>query len=85
MKLCTYSLITVIVNIVFVYHQEILSCVMVKNLDTGEMVALKDADDKLPKCVDPLVLHMMERTNEYPGFVTTIIFKTVYIPLIIAS
>jgi hypothetical protein len=42
---------------------------MVKNLDTGEMVALKDADVKLPKCVDPLVLHMMERTNEYPRFV----------------
>lgn len=40
--------------------------VMVKNLDTGEMVPLKDADQKLPKCVDPLILHIMERTNDYP-------------------
>ncbi|XP_053404218.1 WD repeat-containing protein 44-like [Mercenaria mercenaria] len=51
----------------YLCFQEILSCVMVKNLDTGEMVALKDADMKLPKCVDPLVLHIMERTNEYPS------------------
>ncbi|XP_052784065.1 WD repeat-containing protein 44-like isoform X2 [Mya arenaria] len=45
--------------------EEILSNVMVKNLDTGELVPLKDAELELPKCVDPLVLHIMKRTNEY--------------------
>jgi hypothetical protein len=48
-------------------EQDILCSVMIKNLDTGEMVPLKEAEQKLPKCVDPLVLHIMERTHEYPG------------------
>ena len=39
---------------------------MVKNLDTGEMVPLKDADKKIQQCIDPLVLHIMERTKDYP-------------------
>ncbi|KAL4225539.1 WD repeat-containing protein 44 [Mactra antiquata] len=47
--------------------EEILMSTMVKNLDTGEMVPLKDADQKLPKCIDPLILHIMERTNDYPS------------------
>jgi len=51
-----------------VLSQEILSAVMVKNLDTGELVPLAEADQKLPKCVDPLVLHIMERTNDYPRY-----------------
>ena len=36
-----------------------------KNLDTGETTNLKEAEKKLPKCVDPLVLHIMERTKDY--------------------
>ncbi|XP_052214774.1 WD repeat-containing protein 44-like isoform X2 [Dreissena polymorpha] len=44
--------------------EEVLNAVMVKNLDTGELVPLIEADRRLPKCIDPLVLHIMERTNE---------------------
>ena len=46
--------------------QEILAGFMVKNLDTGETTNLKDAEKQLPKGVDPLVLHIMERTKDFP-------------------
>ena len=39
-----------------------------KNLDTGETTNLKEAETDLPKCVDPLVLHIMERTQDYPRY-----------------
>ena len=47
--------------------QEILAGFVVKNLDTGETTNLKDAEKEIPKCVDPLALHMIERTKDYPG------------------
>ncbi|XP_071950373.1 WD repeat-containing protein 44-like [Antedon mediterranea] len=44
---------------------EVLSQVMVKNLDTGEQVSLLQAEDKLPACINPLSLHIMRLTSEY--------------------
>ena len=48
------------------FIQEILAGFVVKNLDTGETTNLKDAEKQIPKCVDPLVLHIIERTKDYP-------------------
>ena len=45
--------------------QEILEQVIVKNLDTGETVPLSLAEDKLPKCVNPMALQIMRLTSEY--------------------
>ncbi|XP_012941432.1 WD repeat-containing protein 44 [Aplysia californica] len=45
--------------------EEILELVTVRNLDTGETIPLSTAEDKLPKCVNPLALHIMRRTKEY--------------------
>ncbi|XP_077987647.1 WD repeat-containing protein 44-like [Glandiceps talaboti] len=45
--------------------EEVLSAVLVTNLDTGETVSLAEAEDKLPKCVNPLALHIMRITSEY--------------------
>ncbi|XP_025080244.1 WD repeat-containing protein 44-like [Pomacea canaliculata] len=45
--------------------QEILEMVTVRNLDTGEMMPLSVAEDRLPQCVNPLSLHIMRRTKEY--------------------
>ncbi|XP_019646501.1 PREDICTED: WD repeat-containing protein 44-like [Branchiostoma belcheri] len=45
--------------------EEILEQVMIKNLDTGELVPLSQAEDKLPKCMNPLSLHIIRRTKEY--------------------
>ncbi|KAL8567204.1 hypothetical protein ACOMHN_046614 [Nucella lapillus] len=45
--------------------EEILQQVTVRNLDTGEMLPLSAAEDRLPKCVNPLSLHLMRRTKEY--------------------
>ncbi|XP_070539209.1 WD repeat-containing protein 44-like isoform X2 [Ptychodera flava] len=45
--------------------EEVLSQVMVKNLDTGEKISLAEAEDKLPKCINPLALHIMRITSEY--------------------
>ena len=45
-----------------------------KNLDTGETTNLKEAETDLPKCVDPLVLHIMERTQDYPRYLYTKIY-----------
>ncbi|RUS85299.1 hypothetical protein EGW08_006946 [Elysia chlorotica] len=45
--------------------EEILELVTVRNLDTGETMPLSTAEDKLPKCVNPLALHIMKRTKEY--------------------
>ncbi|XP_067118592.1 WD repeat-containing protein 44 isoform X3 [Centruroides vittatus] len=44
---------------------EILEQVTVLNLDTGELVPLSLAEDRLPKCVNPLSLHIMRLTSEY--------------------
>ncbi|XP_071494614.1 WD repeat-containing protein 44-like [Diadema antillarum] len=45
--------------------EEILSQVIVKNLDTGETVPLLLAEERLPKCINPLSLHIMRITSEY--------------------
>ncbi|XP_051873509.1 WD repeat-containing protein 44-like [Pristis pectinata] len=45
--------------------EEILASVMVKNLDTGEEITLNMAEEKLPKGLNPLTLHIMRRTKEY--------------------
>lgn len=44
---------------------EILEQVMVKNLDTGEAVPLSVAEEKLPKCTNPLALQIMRLTSEF--------------------
>lgn len=44
---------------------EILEQIQVLNLDTGEKIPLSVAEDKLPKCVNPLSLHIMRLTSEY--------------------
>ena len=49
----------------FLTDQEILDQVLVLNLDTGESIPLSQAEDKLPRCVNPLSLHIMRRTKEY--------------------
>jgi WD40 repeat protein len=36
-------------------------------LDTGERVPLSIAEDKIPKCINPLSLHIMRLTSEYIG------------------
>lgn len=48
-------------------EMEILEQVTVLNLDTGERVPLSVAEEKLPKCVNPLCLHIMRITSEYIG------------------
>ena len=49
----------------FLWLQEILDAVMVVNLDTGEEVPLSVAEDKIPKGMNPLSLHIMRLTKEY--------------------
>ena len=49
----------------FYLVKEILEQVMVKNLDTGEAVPLSVAEEKLPKCTNPLALQIMRLTSEY--------------------
>ncbi|KAK8399824.1 hypothetical protein O3P69_003684 [Scylla paramamosain] len=44
---------------------EILQQVTVLNLDTGERIALSDAENCLPKALNPLSLHIMRLTSEY--------------------
>lgn len=44
---------------------EILEQVMVLNLDTGEKIPLSLAEDRLPRCLNPLSLHIMRLTSEY--------------------
>jgi len=44
---------------------EILEQVTVKNLDTGETVPLSLAEEKLPKCINPMALQIMRLTSEY--------------------
>jgi len=67
-RFCAVSLYR---NIMFatVIYQEILKKVYVVNLDTGETVPLSSAEEKIPKCVNPLSLHIMRRTKEYQRFV----------------
>ena len=38
---------------------------MVKNLDTGEVVSLKVAEEQISKGFNPLSLHLMHRTSEF--------------------
>ena len=45
-----------------------------KNLDTGETVPLSLAEDKLPKCVNPMSLQIMRLTSEYEGY-ESILYK----------
>ncbi|XP_071033572.1 WD repeat-containing protein 44 isoform X2 [Parasteatoda tepidariorum] len=45
--------------------EEILAQVTVRNLDTGEQIPLSQAEDHLPKCLNPLSLHIMRLTSEY--------------------
>ncbi|XP_054721184.1 WD repeat-containing protein 44-like [Uloborus diversus] len=45
--------------------QEILAQVSVRNLDTGEQIPLSLAEEHLPKCLNPLSLHIMRLTSEY--------------------
>ncbi len=45
--------------------QELLRQIKVKNLDTGEEMDLEQAEDRLPKSVNPLSLHIMRLTSEY--------------------
>lgn len=49
----------------YLTDKEILDQVFVLNLDTGETVPLGSAEEKLPKCINPLSLHIMRRTKEY--------------------
>jgi len=67
---CVAVLITVCQKITFdvLWIQEILQKVYVVNLDTGESVPLGSAEEKIPKCVNPLSLHIMRRTKEYQRF-----------------
>ncbi|CAG7818596.1 unnamed protein product [Allacma fusca] len=44
---------------------EILEQVTVLNLDTGERIPLSSAEEKIPKCMNPLSLHIMRLTSEY--------------------
>ena len=46
---------------------------MVKNLDTGEAVPLSVAEEKLPKCTNPLALQIMRLTSEYSRYQSTVI------------
>lgn len=45
--------------------KEILDQVEVLNLDTGEKVPLSVAEEQLPRCLNPLALHIMRITSEY--------------------
>ena len=52
-------------NVLVGWLQEILDQVIVVNLDTGESLPLSAAEEKLPRCINPLSLHIMRRTKEY--------------------
>ena len=39
--------------------------IKVKNLNTGQEIALSEAEDKLPTAINPLSLHIMRLTSEY--------------------
>ncbi|XP_021361869.1 WD repeat-containing protein 44-like [Mizuhopecten yessoensis] len=45
--------------------KEILQSIRVLNLDTGESVPLSVAEEKIPKGLNPLDLHLIKRTKEY--------------------
>jgi len=59
--------------------QEILEKVYVVNLDTGESVPLGSAEEKIPRCVNPLSLHIMRRTKEYQRFVNFLLTEYVHL------
>ena len=48
--------------------QQILDLTMVKNLDTGEVVSLKVAQEQITQGINPLTLHLMRLTSEFVGY-----------------
>lgn len=60
-----HSLSVVLLKLCYYGIQEILDQVYVVNLDSGNTVPLSQAEEKLPKCINPLSLHIMRRTKEY--------------------
>jgi hypothetical protein len=46
-----------------VSRQEILEQVTVRNLDTGELMPLSQAEEKIPSPLNPLTLHMLRLTS----------------------
>ncbi|CAG2108998.1 unnamed protein product [Medioppia subpectinata] len=46
-------------------EQEVLNQIMILNIDTGERVPLSKAEEILPKCLNPLSLHLMKLTNDF--------------------
>lgn len=46
-------------------EHELLNQIMILNIDTGERVPLSKAEELLPKCLNPLSLHLMKLTNEF--------------------
>lgn len=44
---------------------EVFNQIMIMNIDTGEKVPLSKAENILPKCLNPLSLHLMKLTNDY--------------------
>ena len=54
-------------NVKYLFFQEILESVFITNLDTGQKVPLSVAEDELPRCMNPLDLHIIRRTHEYLG------------------
>ncbi|VDP02128.1 unnamed protein product [Soboliphyme baturini] len=45
--------------------ETVLDTVMVKNLDTGEQIPLSLAEEKIPRGINPLCLHIMRLTNDF--------------------
>lgn len=44
---------------------EALNQIMIMDIDTGEKLPLGNAENLLPKCLNPLSLHLMKLTNDY--------------------
>ena len=45
----------------------------IKNLDTGEEIPLSKAADELPQCINPVDLHIVQRTKEFKGYLRLLI------------
>lgn len=44
---------------------EVINQIMIMNIDTGEKMPLSKAENLLPKCLNPLSLHLMKLTNDF--------------------
>ncbi|KAH9388806.1 hypothetical protein TYRP_008153 [Tyrophagus putrescentiae] len=44
---------------------QVINQIMIMNIDTGEKVPLSKAENLLPKCLNPLSLHLMKLTNDF--------------------